>query len=74
MDLEDIIKFVLDLGTDGIEILPDQMLHGTPATVRVLKEGGLSKGEHDVHLTVCTRTAYIPVPLEGNMTRKVVID
>ena len=51
-----------------------QMLHRTPATVRVLKEGGLSKGEHDVHLTVCTRTAYIPVPLEGNMTRKVVIN
>jgi len=48
--------------------------YGTPATVRVLKEGGLSKGEHDVKLTVCTRTAYIPIPLEGNMTRKVVID
>ena len=48
--------------------------YGTPGTVRVLREGGLSKGEHDVHLTVCTRTAYIPVPLEGNMTRKVVIE
>lgn len=47
--------------------------YGTPATVRVLKEGGLSKGDHDVKLTVCTRTAYIPVPLEGNMTRKVTI-
>ena len=43
--------------------------YGTPGTVRVLKERGLSKGEHEVHLTVCTRTAYIPVPLEGNMTR-----
>ena len=48
--------------------------YGTPATVRVLKEGGLSKGEHDVKLTVCTRTAYIPVPIEGVMTRKVVIE
>ena len=44
------------------------------ATVRVLQEGGLSKGSHQVHLTVCTRTAYIPIPLEGNMTREVVID
>ena len=48
--------------------------YGTPGTVRVLKEGGLSKGEHEVRLTVCTRTAYIPVPLEGTMTRSVVID
>ena len=48
--------------------------YGVPATVRVLKEGGLSKGSHEVHLTVCTRTAYIPVPLEGNMTRTVVIE
>lgn len=47
--------------------------YGEPATVRVLKEGGLSKGSHSVHLTVCTRTAYIPRPLEGNMTRTVVI-
>ena len=47
---------------------------GPPATVRVLKEGGLEKGSHKVTLTVCTRTAYIPVPLEGVMTRTVVIE
>ena len=47
--------------------------YGTPGTVRVLKEGGLSKGTHSVKLTVCTRTAYIPVPLEGTMTREVEI-
>jgi hypothetical protein len=47
--------------------------YGTPGTVRVLKKGGLSKGHHQVKLTVCTRTAYIPVPLEGNMTRDVEI-
>ncbi len=47
--------------------------YGTPATIRVLQEGGLSAGEHDVKLTVCTRTAYIPIPLEGVMTRKVTI-
>ena len=48
--------------------------YGVPGTVRVLKEGGLSKGTHEVKLTVCTRTAYIPVPLEGTMTRTVVIE
>jgi hypothetical protein len=48
--------------------------YGARGTVRVLKEGGLSKGTHKVHLTVCTRTAYIPVPLEGNMTREVTIE
>ncbi len=30
MSLEDCIAFVKELGSDGIEILPDQMLHGTP--------------------------------------------
>ena len=30
MNLEEIIAFVKSLGSDGIEILPDQMLHGTP--------------------------------------------
>ena len=48
--------------------------YGEPGTVRVLQESGLSKGTHEVHLTVCTRTAYIPVPLEGNMTRTVTIE
>lgn len=47
--------------------------YGTPAVIRVLCDGGLSAGEHDVELTVCTRTAYIPVPIEGKMCRKVVI-
>ncbi len=30
MNLEDIFKFVKEIGSDGIELLPDQMLHGTP--------------------------------------------
>ena len=47
--------------------------YGTPGVVRVLKKGGLSKGTHKIKLTVCTRTAYIPVPLEGSMTREVEI-
>ena len=48
--------------------------YGSPATVRVLVPGGLPKGSHEVKLTVCTRTSYIPVPLEGMMTRTVVVE
>ena len=48
--------------------------YGEPGTVRVLQDGGLSKGTHQVTLTYCTRTAYIPIPLEGTMTRTVVIE
>lgn len=47
--------------------------YGEPLYIRVLKDGGLSKGTHKVKLTVATRTAYIPVPLEGNKEREVVI-
>ena len=31
MSLADIFQFARNLGTDGIELLPDQMLHGAPA-------------------------------------------
>lgn len=48
--------------------------YGVPATVRVLQKGGLSKGTHEVSLTVSTRTAYIPIPLKGTMKRTVTID
>ena len=48
--------------------------YGDPLYVRVLKAGGLSKGTHKIKLTVATRTAYIPVPLEGIREREVVID
>lgn len=47
--------------------------YGEPLYVRVLKDGGLSKGTHKIKLTVATRTAYIPVPLEGIREREVVI-
>lgn len=30
MNLEDIFKYMKELGVEGIELLPDQMLHGTP--------------------------------------------
>lgn len=48
--------------------------YGDPLYIRVLKDGGLSKGSHQVKLTVAVRTAYIPVPLEGTKEREVVID
>ncbi len=48
--------------------------YGDPLYIRVMKAGGLSKGEHKVKLTVATRTAYIPVPLEGIKERTVIID
>ncbi len=47
--------------------------YGEEAIVRVLKEGGLSSGQHEVTLTTGIRTAYIPVPLVGTKARKVLI-
>lgn len=47
--------------------------YGEPLFIRVMQEGGLSSGEHEVELAVVTRTAYIPVPLEGIKKRKVVV-
>lgn len=46
--------------------------YGEPLYIRVLGEG-LSKGSHNVKLTVATRTAYIPVPLVGIKERPVEI-
>ena len=39
--------------------------YGEPLYIRVLRDGGLPQGSHKIKLTVATRTAYIPVPLEG---------
>ena len=47
--------------------------YGEPLYIRVLKPGGLSTGDHQVKLTVATRTAYIPVPLVGVKERTVTI-
>lgn len=47
--------------------------YGDPMTVRVLQGGGLTKGTHQVELTVIVKTAYIPVPLEGVKERTVEI-
>lgn len=48
--------------------------YGEPLYIRVLKDGGLTPGTHKVKLTVATRTAYIPIPLEGIKEREVVIE
>ncbi len=47
--------------------------YGEPLYIRVEQEGGLCAGTHKVKLTVATRTAYIPVPLEGIRERDVTI-
>lgn len=47
--------------------------YGEEAAVFVEKEGGLSKGEHEVSLTTVSRVSYIPVPFSGTRARKVVI-
>ena len=43
------------------------------ATVRVLRPGGLPRGEHEITLYIRVRVAYIPVPIGGEMTRTVTI-
>ncbi|SHE24950.1 C-glycoside deglycosidase beta subunit domain-containing protein [Actinomyces glycerinitolerans] len=43
------------------------------ATVRVLQDGGLAPGEHEVLLRVSARVAYIPVPFSGEMKRTVTV-
>ena len=58
MTLEDIMHFVKDLGADGVEILPDQMIPGSPAPSRetlaawkhIVDETGLSLACADVFL------------------------
>lgn len=39
--------------------------YGNEATIIVKKDGGLSKGKHDVRLEIVIRVSYIPVPFEG---------
>ena len=47
--------------------------YDVPLKIRVIQDSGLPAGEHDVELTVITRTAYIPIPIQGVNTRKVTI-
>ncbi len=34
----------------------------TPATIKIHKPGGLSKGEHDINLTLMLHSPYMPLP------------
>lgn len=47
--------------------------YGEPLYIRVVRPEGLAKGTHQIKLTVATRTAYIPVPLEGSRQETVEI-
>lgn len=59
--------------TEAETVVDYKWEYGEPLYIRVMKDGGLSKGTHKVKLTVATRTAYIPVPLEGIKEREVTI-
>lgn len=39
--------------------------YGNEATVIVKKDGGFTKGKHEVRLEIVIRVSYIPVPFEG---------
>ncbi|MDT2674973.1 C-glycoside deglycosidase beta subunit domain-containing protein [Enterococcus dongliensis] len=59
--------------TESVTVTTYKWEYGEPLYIRVLKTGGLSKGNHQVKLTVATRTAYIPVPLVGVKVRTVAV-
>ncbi len=46
--------------------------YGEPLYIRVA-ETELAAGEHEIELAVVTRTAYIPVPIEGIRKRTVTV-
>ncbi|MFS0924622.1 DUF6379 domain-containing protein [Enterococcus casseliflavus] len=47
--------------------------YGEPLYIRVRQETELTPGEHEIELAVVTRTAYIPVPIEGVQKRIVTV-
>lgn len=47
--------------------------YGESGHIRVMQEGGLASGEHEVSLTTMIRVAYIPVPFGGTKVRKIII-
>lgn len=47
--------------------------YGEPGTIFIKKPGGLSKGTHDVTLSLAIRVAYIPVPFGATKTRQIEI-
>lgn len=47
--------------------------YGDAGTIYVKKPGGLSKGSHEVTLSLAIRVAYIPVPFGATKTRLIEI-
>lgn len=43
--------------------------YGVSGVVRVMLDGGLAVGDHEVKLTQVTRVSYIPVPFSGSQTK-----
>lgn len=82
-DGEEIPKDKILFSPDGIDFFTMEELptvsgirweYDTPGIVRVMRDGGLSKGTHEVFLSVTLRIAYMPGPIIGERTRSVVIE
>lgn len=48
--------------------------YGVSGVVRVIEDGGLPAGGHEVKLTQVTRVSYIPVPFSGTQTKILTIE
>lgn len=82
VDGEAIDRSALRFGVDGEDFFTmDEILtvydykweYGEPGIVRVMKEGGLSRGEHEVRLCIGVQPFYIPFPSAGTRTVRDVV-
>jgi hypothetical protein len=79
----------IKMPSENIRFTPDQLVwftlpemktvstykweYGNEATIFVYKDGGLSKGKHQVKLEIAIRTPYVPVPFGGAVEREITI-
>ncbi len=79
----------IKMPSENIRFTPDQLVwftlpemktvstykweYGNEATILVYKDGGLSKGKHQVKLEIAIRTPYVPVPFGGAVEREITI-
>ncbi len=47
--------------------------YGEPLYIRVFSDGGLSPGQHEIHMAVSVWPSYYPFPAGGEKTRTVTI-
>lgn len=47
--------------------------YGEPLYIRVMKPGGLTNGKHQMEMIESVRTAYMPLPMEGERAFEVFI-